>query len=186
MPEIILPNKAQFDVMNAHLANIAAGSGGGGTAATVTYNNIVSGMVATNVQAAIDEHETQINNLVPKANIVQTDVVNDSTKVPSSAVTYAHGQEIDAINTRHNEKISTISFKAIFNDYLGEALDSLHSSIDTRSSGVVVLTTTGPVFHALLMKHTNVYYTGIIMGYVMNTEVYSFAYSDGVFRIANL
>lgn len=44
------------------------------------------------------------NDCVPKANIIQTDVVNDSTKVPSSAVTYAHGLEIDAINGKmiHN------------------------------------------------------------------------------------
>lgn len=39
------------------------GSGGGGTAASVSYNNTSSGLVATNVQAAIDELKTDLTTV---------------------------------------------------------------------------------------------------------------------------
>ena len=51
----------------------------------------------------IDDCDTAIEDLdgrkINSTSIVQTDQTNDTTKVPSSAVTYAHGQAISTINS---------------------------------------------------------------------------------------
>lgn len=40
------------------------------------------------------------NNKIDKASIIQSDTINDSTKVASAAVTHALGQEIDVLNNK--------------------------------------------------------------------------------------
>jgi len=69
---------------------------------------------STTILDNISSLQTDVSNLdankVAKADIVQTDTVNDSSKVPSSVVTYGLGQEIDAINNRFIETTESVSF----------------------------------------------------------------------------
>jgi len=58
MLEIILPNKAQFDTMNMHLANIALP-----TATSITIADAGNLITATNVEGALQEDRTLINTL---------------------------------------------------------------------------------------------------------------------------
>jgi hypothetical protein len=58
---------------------------------------------------SISTMNTALSNKFDKSNIVNTDVVNDTTKVPSSAVTYALGIEIDALNTAITNKLNNTS-----------------------------------------------------------------------------
>jgi len=58
MLEIILPNKAQFDTMNMHLANISLP-----TATSITIADAGNIITATNVEGALQENRTLINTL---------------------------------------------------------------------------------------------------------------------------
>lgn len=54
---------------------------------------------------------------------------------------------------------------------MNNALANLEADIATSSSGVAVLNSNGgPVFHAILFKYANNYYSGIMMTY--NSENY--------------
>ena len=63
---------------------------GGGTATDVTYNNTTSGMTATNVQAAIDEHQADKATLTDYAH-VQTGVISLTLLVLSDSGTASAG-----------------------------------------------------------------------------------------------
>ena len=52
-----------IDLLEKAVDNSGGGSGGGGTAASVSYSNTSSGLVATNVQTAIDELDTNIETV---------------------------------------------------------------------------------------------------------------------------
>lgn len=119
------------------------------------------------------------------ADIVQTDEVNSSTKYPSAAVTYVHGQEIDALNNRLAFKVSETSFADIVGPgYLATSLENLVSNISSHPTGVIVLDSGGgPVWHCVLCKLTDSYFSGIVMSY--NGDMYFIVYRNGVrqFRI---
>ena len=66
------------------------GSGGGGTAADVSYSNTSSGLVATNVQTAIDE-------------------VNTSVGANTSAITTINSKSVKFGTGTHDESISNFS-----------------------------------------------------------------------------
>ena len=61
----------------------------------------------------IDDCDTAIEDLygikINSSSIVQTDQTNDATKVPSSAVTYAHGQAISTINSNLGNLSNSLS-----------------------------------------------------------------------------
>ena len=67
------------------------------------------------IDKGIDDCENAIEDLYnvkfSKSDIVQTDTVNDTTKVASAAVTYVHGQEIDSLNNTLSKHVplSTIT-----------------------------------------------------------------------------
>jgi len=67
MPEIILPNKAQFDTMNMHLANISLP-----TATSITIADAGNIITATNVEGALQEDRTLINALGSKTELLCT------------------------------------------------------------------------------------------------------------------
>ena len=54
--------------------------------------------VKTSIVSAINELVASIALKFNKSDIVQTDTVNDTTKVASAAVAYVHGIEIDTLN----------------------------------------------------------------------------------------
>jgi hypothetical protein len=49
------------------------------------------------ISDALDACDTEIENKQSIANMVQSDAINDTTKYPSTAVTYAHGQAINTL-----------------------------------------------------------------------------------------
>lgn len=53
-----------IDLLEKKVENSGGGSSGGGTAADVSYSNTSSGLVATNVQSAIDEIDGVVDNLL--------------------------------------------------------------------------------------------------------------------------
>ena len=66
---------------------------GGGSAETTTYDNTDSGLTSTNVQGAIDELNTEINELANKVkkyhSKVMTVVIDQSNSNPETCITYA-------------------------------------------------------------------------------------------------
>lgn len=62
---------------------------------SVNPNTVASGPALKKLK---DEVKSQLQQKVNKTDIVNTDTVNDTTKVPSSAVTHALGVEIDTLN----------------------------------------------------------------------------------------
>lgn len=52
-----------IDLLEKAVENSGGGSGGGGTAVEVSYSNTSSGLVATNVQSAIDEIDASVDTL---------------------------------------------------------------------------------------------------------------------------
>ena len=52
-----------IDLLEKAVENSGGGSGGGSTAAEVSYSNTSSGLVATNVQSAIDEIDASVDTL---------------------------------------------------------------------------------------------------------------------------
>lgn len=57
---------------------IQGGGGGGGTASDIIYNNLISGLTATNVQSAIDELNEEKQANTPTITIASSQVVSDS------------------------------------------------------------------------------------------------------------
>ena len=87
MAEIFnLPTKEQFDTMNANLANIANPA-----SSNVNYINTTSGLLATNVQSAIDEIDEQVNTN-------KTDILSAKTTLGSVAMTTTAQTVTGAIN----------------------------------------------------------------------------------------
>ena len=64
--------QSEYDALPSEVQNygtiyfVTDGGGSGGSASNVAYNNSSSGLVATNVQSAIDELKEEINNLKNK------------------------------------------------------------------------------------------------------------------------
>ena len=82
----------------------------------------------------------------------------------------------------------TTSFSALDNNsYESQALDNLHNSIASRSSGIVELNSSGgPLYYTVLFKYLNDYYSGYLSTYagdVSSWIVYRYAYDNGTFRI---
>ena len=79
------------------------GGGGGGTAADIEYDNTTTGMAATNVQQAIDETYTDIENKLDKAPNGTTNLIDSSGVVdPSYLPDYLLGTCIYAGNVTTN------------------------------------------------------------------------------------
>jgi len=71
------------------------------------------------------------------------------------------------------------SFSAIESGYLATALDSLVATISSKSSGIIQLESGGgPVFHAILCKYSDLYFSGFVLSYLSNT-VFFFRYQAG-------
>jgi hypothetical protein len=104
------------------------------------------------------------NNKQDKANIIQSDAINDSTKYPSAAVTYGLGQEIDNLND-----ILTRLFNLNQASYVTNFNDGENSDVPGR-------------WHVYNESGTdaNAPYSGLTSGYVdvvvMDTLVYQTFY----------
>lgn len=64
------------------------------------------------------------------------------------------------------------SFSAMGNSYVFTALTNIDNAIGGYSSGVGTIATGGPVFGYILAKHTNIYYSGFLVGYGLPNPLY--------------
>ena len=85
------------------------------------------------------------------------------------------------IRTFLQKRTSRVSFQDTLAGFVGKALDNLHSSIGTRSTGIVSIDSGGPAYHCILLKWNDTYYSGILGGYGMDGRIVVFSYSNGVF-----
>ena len=84
-----------IDLLEKAVENSGGGSGGGGMAADVSYSNTSSGLVATNVQAAIDEIDNSVDT-----NTTAIATINSKTiKFGTPASETISG--LNAVNAKH-------------------------------------------------------------------------------------
>lgn len=120
---------ARMDAVD-ELANTAANALAELEALKITKLSIDDNSTSSMSAWSSQKVSSQLTSKVNKTDIVQTDTVNDTTKIPSSAVTYALGQEIDTLN----DNLGNIKFTAS-----GHSLDA---SIDiTLTAGIYLVTT---------------------------------------------
>lgn len=86
---------------------------------------------------------------------------------------------------------STTSFASAYPDsashtlrYLGQALDTVQSSIGSRSSGFHSITSSGPVYGVYLFKYSNTYFGGYVATYMQKSPIVCFSYNNGTRSIS--
>lgn len=124
-----------------------------------------------------------------------TNVVNNLTSTAINAPLSANmGKTLEEHIQQLTAKTilsGTTSFSALDNNsYESRALDSLHNSIASKTSGIVELESSGgPVYYTVLFKYTDNYYCGYLSTYADMSSwtspwiVYRYAYENGTFRI---
>ena len=101
--------------------------------------------------------------------IIQTDTVNDSTKVPSSAVTYALGAQIDAINDDLVNRTNKTYTGTITGDYKNTVAENW--SIMPHGVSIALLAQ-GSIAYVVIGKTSDLYGSVQITGYILNAPVY--------------
>lgn len=64
------------------------------------------------------------------------------------------------------------SFSAMGTGYQFTALNNIDSAIGSYTSGVGTIVTGGPVYGYILVKYSNIYYSGFLIGYGQRNPLY--------------
>lgn len=128
MPTLTAKQNGNYKVngYNTLHVNVQPGGGGGGTAASISYDNTISALTATNVQAAIDELASDISSIsVPDPS--STTPLMDGVATVGSEVRFARGDH------RHPSDTSRVPTSRTINGY------ALTSNITLSASDVGAL-----------------------------------------------
>ena len=87
--------KESIDRLEKEIKNASGGGGGGGTAADVSYDNTSSGLTAGNVQAAIDEIDSNVDTLSGSVTTLSGDVTDLKAGHVYSTTEHAYGKWTD-------------------------------------------------------------------------------------------
>lgn len=129
---------------------------------------------------------TEMNNALAGK---QNTLTFDTTPTTGSTNPVTSGGIATAIqqSTAKTVVSGTTSFRALDNDsYESRALDNLHNSIASKTSGVVELESNGgPLYYTVLLKYADNYYSGYLSTYSSSASwiVYRYAYQNGLFMI---
>ena len=117
--------------------------------------------------------------------------INDiGNGVPFTSSNYetVPGGGLNDLNTIKGTKIfktGTTSFSTLGIGFLGNALDRIASSISTSNTGFYSVQSGGPIYHVILCKYSDSYYSGYVTTYSNVESFYSarFTYQDGTYSV---
>lgn len=124
MPTLTAKQNGNYKVngYNTLHVNVQPGGGGGGTAASISYDNTISALSATNVQAAIDELASDISAIsVPDPS--STTPLMDGVATVGSEVRFARGDHRHPSDTSRVPTSRTINGYALTSDITLSASD---------------------------------------------------------------
>ena len=109
------------------------------------------------------------SNKIDKTSIVATDTVNDNTKVAGAGVVFAHGVEIDALNTNLVNRTNKTYTGTIEGDYKNTVAENW--SIMPHGVSIALLAQSS-IAYVLIGKTSELYGSVQITGYILNAPVY--------------
>ena len=146
------------------------------TLTTATFPITIEGNVHNDSQLeSLPEYTSLINAIVgvgtkiDKASIAQTDTINDATKVPSSAVTFALGTQIDTLNDKLVNRTNKTYTGTIDGDYKNTVAENW--SIVPYGVSIALLAQSS-IAYVLIGKTSDIYGSVQITGYTLSAPVY--------------